>query len=71
MGSLVNVYGPNGFPQKSDFMHFLQWLGGSSLEGNWIIGVHFNLIASLRENKGGRPVMDRFQEELREIGFPS
>ena len=36
-------------------------------EGIWIVGGYFNLITSLRENKGGRRVRDKYQEEFREI----
>ena len=37
------------------------------MEGNYIIGEEFNLITSLRENKGGRHVMDMFQEDFKEF----
>ena len=36
-------------------------------EGIWIVGGDFNLIYSLRENKGGRRVLDKYQEEFMEI----
>ena len=33
----------------------------------WIVGGYFNLINTLRENKGGRRVLDKYQAEFREI----
>ena len=35
-------------------------------EGRWIVGGDFNLITALREKKGGRRVLDKYQEEFRE-----
>ena len=43
-GSLMNVYGPSGFPQKHAFMDFLSWVKGLTAAGNWVIGGDFNLI---------------------------
>ena len=36
-------------------------------EGIWTVGGDFNLITVLREKKGGRRVLDKYQEEFRDI----
>ena len=66
-GTIANIYGPSAFPQKQDFIHHLQWVDSLAKEGRWIVGGDFNLITTLRENKGGRRVLEKYQEEFREI----
>ena len=66
-GTLVNVYGPSTFPQKSAFLCLLNWMKGITHEGKWIIGGYYNLIFFLRENKGSPHVLEKFQEEFREF----
>ena len=66
-GMISNIYGPSAFPQKQDFIHHLRWVDSIAKEGRWIVGGYFNLITILRENKGGRSVLDKYQEEFRGI----
>ena len=66
-GTVVNTYGPSSFPRKHAFVHHLRWLDALAKEGRWIVGGDFNLITTLRENKWGRRVLDKYQEEFREI----
>ena len=65
--TLVNIYGPSAFPQKKAFINHLRWLRNHAQEGTWIVGGYFNLIISLREKKGGRIALEKYQEEFREI----
>ena len=66
-GTLVNVYGPSAYHQKLTFMNFLNWLKFLFRDGSWIMRGYFDLITSLRGKKGGIQVLDRFQEEFRDI----
>ena len=66
-GTISNIYGPSAFPQKQDFIHHLRWLDSLAKEGRWIVGGDFNLITALREKKQGRRVLDKYQEEFRDI----
>ena len=52
--TLVNVYGPSTFPKIHAFLDILSWIQGQTVDGNWVIGRDFNLIANLRETKGVR-----------------
>ena len=65
-GTIVNIYGSSAFPQKQEFVNHLRWLTASASEGNWIIGGDFNLITSLKEKKGGKRMLDKYQEDFRE-----
>ena len=51
-GSLMNVYGPSGFPHKHAFLDLLSWVKGLTEVRNWVIGGDFNLISNLGDNKG-------------------
>ena len=62
----MNIYGPSAFPQKQEFVNHLRWLSASASTGNWIIGGVFNIISSLREKKGGKRMLDKYQEDVRE-----
>ena len=66
-GTIANIYGPSAFPQKKYFIHHLRWVDSLAKEGTWIVGGYFNLITSLREKKGGRRVLNKYQEEFKEI----
>ena len=66
-GMIANIYGPSAYPQKHAFIHHLRWLDSLVKEETWIVGGYFNLITSLKENKWGRRVLDKYQEEFREI----
>ena len=66
-GTVVNTYGPSAFPQEQAFVHHLRWMDALPKEGRWIVGGDFNLITTLREKKGGRRVLDNYQEKFREI----
>ena len=68
-GSLVNVYGPSTFPQKQAFLDFMHWIQGLAVEGNRFMGGDFifNLITSLREKKGGRHVLDKYQQAFKDF----
>ena len=66
-GTIANIYGPNAFAQKQDFIHHLRWVDSLAKEGRWIVGGYFNLITVLREKKGGRRVLDKYQDEFRDI----
>ena len=66
-GMIANIYGPNAFPQKKDFIHGIRWLDSLAKEGRWIVGGYFNLITALREKKWGRRVLDKYPDEFRKI----
>ena len=68
-GLLGNVYGPSSFPEKQAFIFFLNWIKVQTEVINCVIGGDFNLIANLGENKGGRRILDKYQEAFYE--FPS
>ena len=61
------MYGPNNFPQKLTFIKFLSWIKVQIGDSTWIMGGEFNMITSMGENKGGRRIMDRFQEAFRDF----
>ena len=65
-GTLVNVYGTSSFPHKTAFLNFLTWMKVQASEGSSIIRGNFNLITSLKEDKGGMRDLDRFQEAFRD-----
>ena len=68
--TIANIYGPSAFPQKQDFIHHPRWLESLAKEGRWIVGGYFNLITTLKENKGGRRVLDKYQEEIQGDSIP-
>ena len=63
-GSLGNVYGPSSYPKKQAFIYFLGWVKGQDEVGSWVIGGDFNLISNLEEKKGGRHLLDKYQEKF-------
>ena len=65
-GTIVNIYGSSVFPQKQEFVNHLRWINASASLGNWIIGGDFNLITLLKEKKGGKRMLDKYQEDFRE-----
>ena len=62
----MKIYGLSAFPQKQEFVNHLRWLSALTSSGNWIIRGDFNIITSLREKKGGKRMLDKYQEDFRE-----
>ena len=62
-----NVYGPNSFREKQTFISFLKCLKEQIDTRNWVLIGGFNLISNLVENKGGRRILDKYQEAFYEF----
>ena len=56
-GRITNVYGPHLPNQKSSFLNFLQWLFLVQARPMDVLGGDFNLITSLQDKRGGRPML--------------
>ena len=56
-GVIANVYGPNIFPQKLDFLATLDEEVREIGDQHWIMMMEFNIITYLEDKKGGKRIL--------------